>query len=112
MLAGVFAVKHDRRSVLQPEARVLDPLVQVLPDGDAGVASAALVESLAGRRVDAVHGYFAHRPGEVAAAAARRLGRPFGFSVHALDARKVSAHELAARSREAALVVCCNEDAV
>jgi glycosyltransferase involved in cell wall biosynthesis len=111
MLAGVFAVKHDPRSVLQPQARALDPLVQVLPDADADGAGAALAEAMAGRRVDAVHGYFAHRPGEVAAAAARRLGRPFGFSVHALDARKVSAGELSRRSREAALVVCCNEDA-
>jgi glycosyltransferase involved in cell wall biosynthesis len=112
MLAGVFAVKHDPRSVLQPQARELDALVQVLPDVEAEAAGAALVEGLAGRRVDGVHGYFAHRPGEVAAAAARRLDRPFGFSVHALDARKVSADELAGRSREAALVVCCNEDAV
>jgi len=112
MLAGVFAVKHDPRSVLQPQACVLDPLVHVLPDGEAEEAGAALVDAMAGRRVDAVHGYFAHRPSEVAAAAARRLGRPFGFSVHALDARKVSPQELADRSREAALVVCCNEDAV
>jgi glycosyltransferase involved in cell wall biosynthesis len=58
-----------------------------------------------------VHGYFAHAPAAVAAAVADKFGVPYGFSVHALDARKVSKHELGDRARRAAVVVTCNEDA-
>ena len=39
-------------------------------------------------RSAAVHGYFAHEPAAVAAAAARLADLPYGFSTHALDARK------------------------
>lgn len=110
MLAGVFATKREPHGVLQPQARALDELVRVLPEGSPDAQAAALTEALAGLDVDGIHGYFAHAPGEVAAAAAARLDRPFGFSVHALDARKVSPADLAARSAAAAVVVCCNED--
>ena len=41
----------------------------------------------------------------------RRLGVPYGFSVHALDARKVSTDELAARAAGASVVLACNADA-
>jgi len=57
-----------------------------------------------------VHGYFAHVPTEVAAKAARRLGVPYGFSVHAVDARKVTRSDLADRARDAACVIACNPD--
>jgi len=57
-----------------------------------------------------MHAYFAHTPAAVAERAAARLGVPFGFSVHARDARKVPVEELARRSRQAACVVACNRD--
>ena len=60
--------------------------------------------------MSAVHGYFAHRPAEVAAVAARLLGVPYGFSVHALDARKVTPEELRARAAGASVVLACNDD--
>ena len=60
--------------------------------------------------VDGVHGYFAHQPAEVAAHAASALGVGFSFSVHALDARKVPAPELARRAAAAVGVVACNAD--
>ena len=44
-------------------------------------------------------------------AVADKFGVPYGFSVHALDARKVSKDELGDRARRAAVVVTCNEDA-
>jgi len=47
----------------------------------------------------------------VAARAAALLGVPYGFSVHALDARKVGPTELGRRARAAACVVVCNADA-
>jgi colanic acid/amylovoran biosynthesis glycosyltransferase len=49
-------------------------------------------------------------PTEVAAKAARSLGVPYGFSVHALDARKVGRGGLADRARNAACVIACNAD--
>jgi glycosyltransferase involved in cell wall biosynthesis len=39
-----------------------------------------------------------------------QLGIPFGFSVHARDARKVAPEILSARARKAACVVACNRD--
>ncbi len=39
--------------------------------------------------MSAVHAYFAHEPAAVAVEVARRLDVPYGFSVHARDARKV-----------------------
>jgi glycosyltransferase involved in cell wall biosynthesis len=69
-----------------------------------------VVERLTGKRVNGVHGYFAHAPAEVAARAAARLGVRYGFSVHARDARKVAPDELARRARAAACVVACNAD--
>jgi glycosyltransferase involved in cell wall biosynthesis len=46
----------------------------------------------------------------VAAGVAERLGIPYGFSIHARDARKVSRPELRARAAAAACVVACNSD--
>ena len=88
LLAGTFATKPGDRSLRQP------------------VVDAAL----AGRAVTGVHGYFAHRPAAVAERAAALLGVPFGFSAHALDVRKVTAEELAARAAGAVVVVACNRD--
>ena len=113
MLAGIAATKAGDAVLVQPGLDELEPLVTHLPDGDAPAQAAALVD--AARRtdggVDAVHGYFAHRPAEVAMLAADRLGLPFGFSVHALDLRKVGPIELRRRATAAAVVVTCNTDA-
>ncbi|WDT82844.1 MAG: glycosyltransferase (plasmid) [Candidatus Manganitrophus sp.] len=58
-----------------------------------------------------VHGYFAHTPAEVASHVAGRLGVPYGFSVHALDLRKVPAEVMDWRAGKAACVIACNRDA-
>lgn len=113
MLAGIVATKAGDPALVQPGLDELAPFVTYLPDGDAAEQTEALVEhvrSLDGG-VDAIHGYFAHRPAEIAAAAAERLGLPFGFSVHALDLRKVEPAELRRRAAAAAVVVTCNTDA-
>jgi glycosyltransferase involved in cell wall biosynthesis len=111
-LAGIVATKPGDTTLVQPGLDTLAPLVTVLPDGDATTQAAALAEHV--RRLDgveAIHGYFAHRPAEIAAIAAEQLGLPFGFSVHALDLRKVESSALRARAAAAAVVVTCNRDA-
>jgi glycosyltransferase involved in cell wall biosynthesis len=109
-LAAVFATKPGDGASLQPGCESLLERVRMLPEGRASKQAAFIVESLAGRRVGGVHGYFAHTPAEVASEAAARLGVPFGFSVHARDARKITPEELAERARRAACVVACNTD--
>jgi glycosyltransferase involved in cell wall biosynthesis len=84
--------------------------VRVLAPGRAEEQAEEVVARLNGTHVSAVHGYFAHVPTEVAVMAARRLGVPYGFSVHAIDARKVSRRGLADRARGAACVIACNPD--
>jgi glycosyltransferase involved in cell wall biosynthesis len=75
------------------------------------VAQAAeLSQHLNGRSIAGIHAYFAHLPATIAAHAARQLDVPFGFSVHARDARKVTPDELEQRVSAAACVVACNED--
>jgi len=108
-LAGVFATKPGDASPSQPGAERLT--VQVLPPGSPRAQAAALAEQLRRGRIAGIHGYFAHTPTEVAALAARTLGVPYGFSVHARDARKVTSAELAARAGAAACVIACNRDA-
>ena len=117
LLAAVYATKPGDASMVQPGFERLADLVQVLPAGDAAAQAEALVADLRARlgerglqTVDGVHGYFAHTPAEVAEHAAARLGVPFTFSTHALDARKVEPAELARRSRAAAGVIACNPD--
>ena len=109
-LAAVFATKPGDGGSLHPGCRRLLRRVEVLPGGSPSAQAASLLERLGARRVAGVHGYFAHRPAAVAAHAARRLGVPFGFSVHARDARKVAPPVLAARARRAACVIACNRD--
>lgn len=110
MLVRVFATKAGDGAPRQPGVEELLPLLRVLPAGDADAQAAALVKDLDGEHVDGVHGYFAHHPTAVAERAASDLGVDFSFSVHALDARKVEAEELARRSRDAAGVIPCNSD--
>jgi glycosyltransferase involved in cell wall biosynthesis len=108
LLAGVFATKPGDWSQVQPHVTGLRDVVTVLPDGDVDRQADAVAEQLAASGVTAVHGYFAHLPAAVAAAAADRLGIPYGFSAHALDVRKVGRDELARRARGARGVVTCN----
>ena len=115
LLAAVLALKTGDGGTPHPAAAQLAPMVEILPPGigsDPVAAQAeAAVSRLDGIGVSAVHGYFAHAPAAVAAAVADKFGVPYGFSVHALDARKVSKDELGDRARRAAVVVTCNEDA-
>src|SRR4051794_12793071 len=111
MLAGVFATKAGEPGPSQPGVDSLEGWVEWLPEGDAVEQGKALAVRLAGRGVAAVHGDFAHKPAATAAHAARKLGIPYGFSVHALDVRKVARPELTERADGAAVVVCCNNDA-
>ena len=109
-LEAVFATKPGEPGPPQPGAERLMEKVRVLAPGTAAEQAAEVVERLDGAKVTAVHGYFAHLPTEVAAKAASRLGVPYGFSVHAVDARKVSRSGLADRARGAACVIACNPD--
>jgi glycosyltransferase involved in cell wall biosynthesis len=110
MLVRVYATKPGDGAAPQPGVSEILPLLRMLPDGDADEQAGAIVDDLGDERVDGLHGYFAHRPAEVAALAAQMLGIGSSFSVHALDARKVPATELADRSRAAIGVVACNSD--
>jgi len=109
-LEAVFATKPGDPGPPHPGAERLMQKVQYLAPGTAAEQAAEVVERLNGADVSAVHGYFAHLPTEVAAKVARRLGVPYGFSVHAVDARKVRQSELAERARDAACVIACNPD--
>ena len=109
-LAAIFATKPGDGGNLQPGCERLLERVRFLPEGSPAEQAACIVECFAGRRIGGIHGYFAHTPAEVAARAAARLGVPYGFSVHARDARKVAPDELAERAHGAACVVACNTD--
>jgi len=110
-LQRVFATKPGDGLAPHDDAARLAHLVTWLPDGESAAQAQALAGALHGERPIAIHGYFAHRPADVAQGAAARLGVPFGFSVHARDARKVAPGVLRDRARRAACVVTCNEDA-
>jgi glycosyltransferase involved in cell wall biosynthesis len=109
-LQAVFATKPGEPGPPQPGAERLMPKVRVLAPGSPAEQAAEVVERLGGAEVSAVHGYFAHLPTDVAARAARGLGVPYGFSVHALDARRVGPTDLADRARDASCVIACNAD--
>jgi glycosyltransferase involved in cell wall biosynthesis len=109
-LEAVFATKPGEPGTPQPGAERLMHKVRVLAPGTPAEQAREVVRRLDGADVSAVHGYFAHLPTDVAARAARSLGVPYGFSVHALDARRVGATELADRARDASCVIACNAD--
>jgi glycosyltransferase involved in cell wall biosynthesis len=109
-LARIFATKPGDSGPRQPAVDLLRRTVEILPSGTPAAQADVVVRALGDRPVAGVHGYFAHLPAEVAQLAARRLGVPFGFSVHARDARKVRAPVLAQRASAAACVVACNAD--
>lgn len=109
-LAAIFATKPGDGSQPALGSERLSELLTVLPGETADRQAAVVANALKDRNVKAVHGYFAHQPAEVAYRAAERLGLPFGFSVHAKDARKISRGELDMRAKRAACVVACNSD--
>jgi glycosyltransferase involved in cell wall biosynthesis len=109
-LAALFATKPGENGAWQPGSERLLSYLQVLPEGTASQQASVIASTLRREAVAAVHGYFAHKPAEVAAEAAASLGLPYGFSVHARDARKVEPTALAERARKAACVVACNPD--
>jgi glycosyltransferase involved in cell wall biosynthesis len=110
MLAAVFATKPGDGLRPHPDAERLRLPVRVLPPGTIESQGAAVAAALRDEHVDAVHGYFAHAPAGVAAAASRRLRVQYGFSVHARDARKVGRAELTQRTKAAACIIACNDD--
>jgi glycosyltransferase involved in cell wall biosynthesis len=112
VLAAVFATKMGETGVAQPGTERLTRYVEFLPDAPVEEQARAVRHSLSKLKkvVTGVHGYFAHRPGEIAQHAAQMLGVPFGFSIHARDFRKVDPELLARRARAAACVVACNTD--
>ena len=109
-LAGVFATKLGEMGQTQPGTERLTKYVEFLPDAPVEEQARMIRATLAKQVVQGVHGYFAHRPAEVAESAARMLGVPFGFSIHARDFRKVAPGVLAQRANAAACVVACNSD--
>lgn len=110
MLRAVFATKAGDGRSPQPDAEALAARVLVLPDGDADTQGAIIASALGDAAPMAVHGYFAHHPAAVAERAATRLGVPYGFSVHAKDARVVPEPTLRRRAEQARCLVTCNSD--
>jgi glycosyltransferase involved in cell wall biosynthesis len=109
-LAAIFATKAGELVATQPAGRALLGRVQVLTECEGTGQAEELIRLLDGTRISAIHGYFAHAPAEIAERVSMQLGIPFGFSVHAKDARKVAPDILSARARKAACVVACNRD--
>jgi glycosyltransferase involved in cell wall biosynthesis len=113
LLAAVFATKPGDGLTPHPDYARLHAPVQLLAGESAAEQASHLVRSLKGTghaEVAGIHGYFAHQPAEVAAQAAGELNLPYGFSVHARDARKVAPAILAERAGRAACLVACNQD--
>ncbi|MEZ4617847.1 MAG: glycosyltransferase [Caldilineaceae bacterium] len=109
-LAAIFATKPGDGLPPQPGSDVLLDLLHPLPAGTPTAQADALIQHLQGRPIAGIHAYFAHTPTDVAMAVAQRLQVPYGFSMHAKDARKVTPLELNRRARRAACVVACNPD--
>ncbi|RMH02153.1 MAG: colanic acid biosynthesis glycosyltransferase WcaL [Chloroflexi bacterium] len=110
LLAAIFATKPGDNTPPHPDARHLLPHVRYLPAGTPYEQARFLAQALAHIPVTGIHAYFAHLPAQVAELAAEMLAVPFGFSVHARDARKISTQELQRRARAAQCVVACNRD--
>ena len=109
VLAALVATKPGDSGPAQPGVERLEPIVYRV-DGGSEEQASQVAERLRRLPLAGIHAYFAHTPAEIAAGAARRLGLPYSFSVHARDARKVSRAQLRQRAAEAACVVACNAD--
>jgi len=110
-IEAIFATKPGDDRPRQPGAESLLSRVQLLPPGPPEAQAQHVARSVGRGRARGVHAYFAHTPCAVAECAARALGIPYSFSVHAKDVRKVAPAELARRARRAACVIACNQDA-
>ncbi|MDQ4038803.1 MAG: glycosyltransferase [Actinomycetota bacterium] len=110
MLGPVVALKTGEPSATHPAVAEIARFIDVLAPGTIAAQAAALAERLDGSEIAGVHGYFAHAPASVAAAAAKLRGLPYGFSAHALDVRKTPRSELARLARQASVVVSCNRE--
>jgi glycosyltransferase involved in cell wall biosynthesis len=109
-LAAIFATKAGEPVATQPAGKALLGRVQVLTQADGARQAEELIGALRGNTVCGIHGYFAHAPAELAERVAMKLDIPFGFSIHAKDARKIAPEVLSARARKAACVIACNQD--
>jgi glycosyltransferase involved in cell wall biosynthesis len=109
-LAAIFATKAGEPVATQPAGKALLGRVQVLMEAGGARQADEVIGVLKGNAVCGIHGYFAHAPAELAERVAMKLGIPFGFSIHAKDARKIAPEVLSARARKAACVVACNQD--
>jgi glycosyltransferase involved in cell wall biosynthesis len=109
-LAAIFATKVGEPMATQAASKALLGRVQVLTEGDGRHQADEIIRRLEGTLISGIHGYFAHAPAEVAERVSAQLGIPFGFSVHARDARKITPEVLSARARKAACIVACNRD--
>ncbi|MFQ5588406.1 MAG: glycosyltransferase [Nitrospiria bacterium] len=110
LLARVFATKAGDGAPPHPDCQPLLERVEHLPPGSPAEQARVVIKRLKDDDIFGIHGYFAHIPAEVASLAARALGVPYGFSTHALDARKVSAAVLKERVQNAACIIACNHD--
>jgi glycosyltransferase involved in cell wall biosynthesis len=110
VLAALFVTKPGDGLTPHPGTGDVLARAELLPPVSPAEQARVVAERLRGESVDGIHGYFAHDPAEVAAAAAEALGVRHGFSVHARDARKVAPAVLAARAATAACVIACNSD--
>jgi glycosyltransferase involved in cell wall biosynthesis len=109
-LAAIFATKAGEPVATQPAGKALLGRVQVLMEADGARQAEEVMGTLRGNTVCGIHGYFAHGPAELAERVAMQMGIPFGFSIHAKDARKIAPEVLSARARKAACVIACNQD--
>jgi glycosyltransferase involved in cell wall biosynthesis len=110
-IGAIFATKPGDGHPPQPGADELAERIELLPDRNPEAQARRVVERVRGSEARGVHAYFAHQPTAVAERAARALGLPYSFSVHARDIRKVPAPELRRRARRAACVIACNGEA-
>lgn len=110
LLVRIFATKPGDGAPLHPDCQPLLEIVEPLAPGSPAQQAKVVIERLKGQMVSAIHGYFAHVPAEVASLVAKGMGVPYGFSTHALDARKVLAKILKKRARNAACIIACNHD--
>jgi glycosyltransferase involved in cell wall biosynthesis len=110
VLAAIFATKAGEPVATQPASKALLGRVQVLMEADGPRQAEEVIGALRGNTICGIHGYFAHAPAELAERVAMKLGIPFGFSIHAKDARKLAPEVLSARARKAACVIACNQD--
>jgi glycosyltransferase involved in cell wall biosynthesis len=109
-IEAIFATKPGDGRPPHPGLEALLARVEWLPSGSPASQADWIAARMRATRPSGIHAYFAHTPAEVAAGAARALGIPYSFTVHARDVRKVSRETLRGRAARAAAVIACNDD--